>query len=92
MRRARLTASLRQLEDADLHHHRSSLENEDAANEREQKLLLCQDRDSSERTTDRQGTDVSHKHFGRRRVVPEESETRSNHRTAEHRQLPTTTG
>ena len=60
---------------------------EHAADDRQQQLLLDQDRDRAERAAERQRSDVAHEDLGGVRVVPEESEARADERAAEDRQL-----
>ena len=64
-----------------------SLENKYAADERQQKFLLGQDRDRSQAPPIASEPDIAHKNLGRRRVVPKKPETRPDHRPAKDRQF-----
>src|SRR6266849_9665235 len=59
---------------ADLQDHGERFEHEDAADDRQQQLLLDENRDNAERGTERQRSDVAHENLGGVRVVPEESQ------------------
>ena len=60
---------------------------EHAADDRQQQLLLDQDRDGAERAAERERPDVAHEDVGRMRVPPEKAEARADERAAEDRQL-----
>ncbi len=75
------------LEVADLQHDRGGFEQEHAADQHQQQLLLDQDRDDAERGAQRQRSDVAHEDLGGIGVVPKESERGAHQRSAEHRQL-----
>ena len=51
------------------------------------KFLLDENRDGTERASQRERPDIAHEDFGRVRVVPKESEARADERPAENRQL-----
>src|SRR5713101_5782055 len=53
----------REAERGDLQNHRQRLDNENAADEKEQDLLLEDDGDDAERSTERERTDVAHENF-----------------------------
>ena len=80
-------AFLAQLVGAHLKHHRKRLEHKDTADERKQQFLLDEHGDCPDRPSESERADIAHKDFGRMSVVPEKSDTRSHHRTAEDGQL-----
>src|ERR1044072_8903639 len=84
---ARPQTPLRQLEEADLERQRQSLDDVDAADEHEDQLLLRQHADGADGAADGEAPHVAHEDLRGRRVVPEEPQTRPDHRPAEDRQL-----
>ena len=65
----------------------SRFDDEDAADDRQQQLLLDQDRDRAERAAERERSDVAHEDLGGIRVVPKEAQAGADQRAAEDRQL-----
>src|SRR5438067_10010519 len=78
---------LRQLEERDLERHRQSLYDIDAADENQNQLLLRQHADGADGPADGEAAYVAHEDLCGRRVVPKETQTRADHRTAEDSQL-----
>src|SRR5215217_6011512 len=66
-------ALLRGLEVGDLDHDRGGLDDEQAADDAQNQLVLGGHGDGAERTAKGQGAGVAHEDLGRRRVVPEEA-------------------
>src|SRR5690606_20335612 len=60
-----------ELEGADLEDHRERLDDEDAADDRQDERLLARERDDAERGAERERADVAHEHLRRVRVEPE---------------------
>src|SRR6266566_6541796 len=77
-----------QFERAHLQNHRNSFQYKNAADEKQQDLLLDNDRNHAERPAQRERAHVSHENFRGMRVVPQEAEGRADERATEHRQLP----
>src|SRR5271167_2700458 len=71
----------------DLNDDRDCLENEQPADDRQHELVLCNDADRPKGSADRQRSRVAHKDHGRWRIEPEETQARSNHRTAKDGEL-----
>ena len=63
-------AAFRQLEIRDLKHHGHRLQNENAADEWQQKLLLRKNGNSSESSADRKRADIAHEYLGGRGIEP----------------------
>ena len=59
------------------------LDDEYPANEGQQQLLLDDDRDRADGAAERERADIAHKNLRRMRVIPEKSDGRANHGTAE---------
>src|SRR6202521_5340459 len=80
-------ALLTQLVGTNLQDHRKRLDNENAANERQQQFLLDHDGYGTNRAAQRQRSDSAHEHFRRMRVVPQKSNRGTNHGSAEDSKL-----
>src|SRR5229473_8086904 len=76
-----------QLERAYLQNHGNGFQHKYTANEKQQNLLLDDDRNHAQRPAQRERTHVSHEDFRGMRVVPQEAERRPYERAAEHGQL-----
>src|ERR1017187_1705188 len=72
---------------ANLQNHRERFDDENAADEGQQKLLLDHDCDGADRATERERAYVAHENFGRMRVVPEKSYGGADHGSAEDSEL-----
>src|SRR5579883_1067684 len=72
---------------ADLQDDGERLQNEDAADENQQHLLLDQDRHHRHRSAEPERTYVAHENLRGMRVVPEKPERGAGHRAAKDRQL-----
>ena len=84
MRKTRLPVSLNE---RDLDDHRQRFDDEDAADEYEQELLLDQQRDGAERAAQAERADVAHEDVGGVGVPPQKAEAGADQGAAEHRQL-----
>src|SRR5262249_52950895 len=71
------------LEGRHLDDDRQSFEQEDAADNKQQQLLLDQNRHRRESGAERERADIAHENFRGIRVVPEEAERRADDRAAE---------
>src|ERR1700704_5819776 len=70
-----------------LHDHRDRLQHEQSADHREHDLVFDRDRDRSEHAAKRQRSGVAHEDRCRRRVEPQESQSRAQYRAAQHREF-----
>ena len=73
--------------DSHLQNHRNRFEHENAADGKQQNLLLDGHGDHSDRAAERQRADVAHEHFGGMRVVPKKCQRRADERAAKNREL-----
>src|SRR5690242_10124875 len=80
-------ALARHLERHHLHDDGNRLDDEQPADHREHDLVLHRHRRGAQHAAERQRAGVAHEDRGRRRVEPEEAETRAKHRAADHREL-----
>src|ERR1044071_9254399 len=76
-----------ELEGSNLDDDGQRFDDEHAADDGEQQLLLDQDSDGAERSAERERSNVSHEDVGGVRVVPKEPETGADQRSAEDGQL-----
>src|SRR5712664_2144374 len=76
-----------ELERHHLHNHRDRFQHEQSADHREHDLVFDRDRDRAEHAAKRQRSGVAHEDRCRRRVEPQESQSRTQHRAAQHREF-----
>ncbi len=84
---ARAGRFFRKFEITDLEHYRNGFDDKNAADKGQKKFLFGQNRHRSERTADCQRTDIAHKNLRGRRVIPQKTERRADHRAAKNRQF-----
>ncbi len=72
---------------AHLQNHRQGFQHENAADKRQQQLLLDRDRHRPDRPAQRERPHVAHEHLRRVRVVPKKADAGPHHRPAEDGQL-----
>ena len=68
-------------------HDRERLEHEDSADERQEKLLFDDHGHSTYRSPEAERADIPHKNLSRMSVVPEKTDARSDHGSAENGKL-----
>jgi len=73
-----------QLEGANLQDHRKRFDDEDAANEKQEYLLLDDDGDGAKGPAERERAHIAHEYFRGVRVVPKEAERRADQRPAKN--------
>src|SRR5208337_3221867 len=73
---------LAQLVGTNLQDHRERLDNENTSYERQQQFLLDHNGYGADRAAQRQGADIAHEDFRRMRVVPEKSNSGTDHGSA----------
>src|SRR6476660_3210873 len=76
-----------QLERKHSHYHRHGLQHEQSAHHREHDLMLGGDRNRADHTAERERSGVAHEDRGGRRVEPQESQSGTDHGSAQHRQF-----
>src|ERR1700739_27369 len=75
------------LERADLQDDRQRFDHKNPTNKKQKNLLLDHQRDDSQRSTQRQGANNAHEHFGGMSVVPEKAKRCADQRAAKYSEL-----
>src|SRR5438094_389708 len=80
-------ATAGELKTQHLHNDRDRLDDKNATDNGEEKLLLTTNRDHSNHPADGERPGVAHEHFGRMTIEPKESESGADERSANHREF-----